>query len=311
MKFAFLISAHTDPCQLKRLISRLPRRAVFVVHVDAKSDLQAFTSIIRDDRVFFVSQRTNVMWGSIGVVEAQMSMIRQALLLHQREPVNYFLALSGLDYPLWSNSRMTSFFSDCGDEEFIVTLSMEHQGEFAQLYREHRPFNYRYWPYGSLGSKFRVALRKIIYGMGIRKDIHFKAKGKDYVIHKGSMNWAITPALAAYALDFWDNNPEYRHYFHDSFAPDETFIQTLTAYSPFASKAIRKEGLFKSQQDITPLHYIDYTDGTKIFTEADFQLLIDSDKMFCRKAVTGKSDKLMDLIDKHREAIDNTAQPAL
>ena len=61
------------------------------------------------------------------------------------------------------------------------------------------------------------------------------------------MNWAITPDLAALALDYWDHNREYVKYFHDSFAPDETFIHTLTAYSPYASKAIKKEGKFTLQ----------------------------------------------------------------
>ena len=300
MKFAFLISAHTDPALLKRLITSLPQDSVFVVHIDAKADINAFTSMIHDNRVFFIENRTNVMWGSIGVVEAQIKMIRKALELHHKEPIDYFISLSGLDYPLWSNQRLCSFFTENKGKEFIVTLCMENQGEFAQLYREHRPFNYKYWPYGSLGSKFRVSLRKIIYAIGIRKKIHFRAKGKKYTIHKGSMNWAISSGLAALALEYWENNPEYVRYFHDSFAPDETFIQTLTAYSPYASNAIRKEGLFKGQQDITPLHFIDYTNGTKVFTEDDFDMLIESDKIFCRKTMTGKSDRLMDLIDAYR-----------
>lgn len=302
MKLAFLISAHNDPIQLKRLIGSLPMNSVFVVHIDAKANLQSFTSIIDDSRVYFIENRTNVMWGSIGVVEAQMKMIHKALELHQQESIDYFILLTGLDYPLWSNDKIKEFFANNRGKEYIVTLCMDNQGEAAQLYREHRPFNYKYWPYGSLGSKFRVALRHIIYGIGIRKSIHFHAKGKEYILHKGAMNWAITPDLAALALDYWDYNREYVKYFHDSFAPDETFIHTLTAYSPYASKAIKKEGKFTLQEDIFPLHIVDYTDGTKVFTEDDYDMLIRSDKMFCRKVVTGKSDKLMDMIDKYRQS---------
>ena len=97
MKFAFLIAAHNDPVQLKRLIECLPRQAVFIVHIDAKSDLQAFTSIISDSRVYFIEDRTDVMWGSIGVVEAQMKMIRQALEIHRQSPIDYLMMLSGLE----------------------------------------------------------------------------------------------------------------------------------------------------------------------------------------------------------------------
>lgn len=302
MKLAFLISAHTNPEHLKRLILSLPEDAVFVVHIDAKSDISAFTSIINDNRVHFIENRTNVMWGSIGHVDNQMKMIRKALELCKDTPFDYFIMLSGLDYPLWSNERILSFFAENNGKEFIATQCMENQGKEAKIYTEHRPFNYKYWPYGSLGSKFRVALRHIIYGIGIRKKLRFVAKGREYVLHKGSMNWAITPDLAKLALDYWDNNPEYVRYFHDGHGPDETFIQTLTAHSEFADKAIRITGPFLGLESITPLHYMDYTEGTKVLTEKDFDILIESGKMFCRKTVTGQSDRLMDMIDRHRRA---------
>jgi hypothetical protein len=114
------------------------------------------------------------------------------------------------------------------------------------------------------------------------------------------MWWAISPELASLALNYWDNNPAYVRYFYDGFAPDETFIPTLTAYSDFANRAIHMEGQFKNLEGITPLTFIDYTNGIKIFTEEDFDMLIKSDKIFCRKTITGKSDRLMDMIDAYR-----------
>ena len=110
MRLAFLISAHTDPIHLRRMIGSLPPASVFIVHVDAKSKLNPFTDLITDPRVFFIQERTDVMWGSIGVVEAQMKMIRKALQLNQQEPIDYLISLSGLDYPLWSNQRINDFF---------------------------------------------------------------------------------------------------------------------------------------------------------------------------------------------------------
>ena len=300
MRFAFIISAHNDPVHLKRMIASLPQDSVFMVHIDAKSDLQAFTQLIDDPRVYFIPDRTDVMWGSIGVVEAQMKMIREALRRHREEPVDYLISLSGLDYPLWTNARIERFFAEQKGRELIVTLPMEGQGAAARLYREHRPFNYKSWQYGTVKSKFRVALRHIVYGLGFRKPLRFLADGREYVLNKGSMWWAITPALAQLALDYWDHHPQYVHYFHDGFAPDETFIPTLTAHSEFAEKAIRMEGPFKNLESITPLTFIDYTNGIKVFTEDDYPMLIGSDKMFCRKTVTGQSDRLMDKIDAFR-----------
>lgn len=300
MRFAFIISAHNDAVHLRRMINVLPRESEFFVHIDAKSDITPFRPLTDDARVHLAERRTDVMWGSIGVVEAQMTLLRQALCRHQTQAFDYLISLSGLDYPLWSNQRIEQFFSQQQGREFIVTLPMEHQGEAARLYREHRPFNYKSWPYGSIGSKFRVALRHLIYAAGIRKPLRFKALGREYALHKGSMWWAITPELAALALHYWDTNRDYVRYFHDGFAPDETFIPTLTAHSPFADKAIRMEGAFKNLESITPLTFIDYTNGIKVLTEHDYDLLINSGKMFCRKTVTGTSDRLMDMLDSHR-----------
>ena len=300
MKLAFLISAHNDPTQLKRLIASLPTNAVFIVHIDAKADIKPFTSLIADARVCFIEDRTDVMWGSIGVVEAQMKMIRKALEFHRQEPIDYFVSLSGLDYPLRSNEYLESFFKEHQGREWIVTLCMEGQGEAARLYREHRYFNYKSWKYGTLKSKFRVALRKMSYALGIRKKLRFRDGGREYVLHKGSMWWAISPELARLALSYWDEHPQYVRYFYDGFAPDETFIPTLTAHSPFAEKAVCIEGRFNGLESLTPLTCIDYTNGSKVFTEVDYDQLIGSDKLFCRKVVTGKSDRLMDMIDQHR-----------
>jgi hypothetical protein len=53
-------------------------------------------------------------------------------------------------------------------------------------------------------------------------------------------------------------------------------------------------------EDYTPLTYIEYGEEIKILTEADYDAILKSGKMFCRKTITGRSDKLMDMIDEHR-----------
>ncbi len=299
----FLIAAHNDPRHLSRLIGSLPGGSRFVVHIDGKTDITPFEQLLggRSD-VCFIQERVKVMWGSICHVDCQMRMIRKALELHAPQEGDYFVMLSGLDYPLWSNSRISKFFADAQGREIIVTQCMEHQGSQADIYRQHRPLNYKPWKYGSMKSKFRVALRKMLWALGFRKPLRFRADGSEYVLYKGSMNWAITPDLAQLALKYWDEKPEYVRYFHDGHGPDETFIQTITAHSEFASRAIIVDGPFRGMESVTPLHYVDYAHGTKVFTAADFQTLIDSGKMFCRKVTTAESSTLLDMIDRHRQA---------
>lgn len=298
-KLAFLITAHNDPEHLKRLTDALPDSAEFFVHVDAKSDIEEFTRVVTNPRVHFAKHRINVMWGSIGIVDSQMEIIHEALTCGVN--FDYLLSMSGLDYPLWSNNKILNFFAENKGREFIYGVRMENQGKVAMEYRHYRPFNNKYWKYGTIKSKFRVALRHIIYGLGIHKALHFVAKGKLYYLYKGATWWAISPKLAAKAYDNWANNKDYYNYFYNSFAPDETFIQTIA----FNDESIKSRTLgeitkYSSLTDVTPLTFIDYTDDIKILDEKDLPRLLASGKMFCRKTITGQSDKLMDMIDELR-----------
>ena len=185
--------------------------------------------------------------------------------------------------------------------QFIQGICMEHQqGLDARLYQEYRFLNDHAWRYGTLKSKFRVSLRKISYALGIRKKLYFPVDGQAYTLYTGSDWWGITSELATYCLQFMDAHPDFVRYFKTSFCPSETIWQTIAFHSPFASRCILSEGTFTRLEDYTPLTYIEYGQEIKAFTEDDYDTILASGKMFFRKAVTGKSDKLMDLIDEHR-----------
>lgn len=297
MKLAFLITAHNDPSQLRRLITSLPAGSGFFVHIDAKSDLSAFSGIAQLPNVHFARQRVNVMWGSYSQLKSQIVLLKEAMA--SEEHYDYFISLSGLDYPLWSNGRLLSFFSARQGTEFIEGIRLDRQGGQSRLYRHRRPLNRFFFRYGSIGSKFRVALREIIYALGFRKPLSFKAHGKTYHVYKGSSWWAITRELAQSVLDHWADN-EYRRFFLDFFGPDETFVHTVVFNSPFKDRALPSPEHAEHLEDLTPLTFIDYTTVIKVLDDSDFDRLMASGKLFCRKVVSGVSDSLVQRIERVR-----------
>ena len=225
--------------------------------------------------------------------------------LESGKEYDYYISASGLDYPLWSNDRIEEFLNSHKGTNFIYGVDMEDQGSQSKLYRQYRFFNCKPWQYKTLKSKFRVSLREITWALGVRKPLHFKANGKDIRLYKGAMWWTITPELMKAAYQCWRDDRDFRRYFKTSFAPDETFIPTIA----FNDEAFRKTTLgeletFTCLEDVTPLTFIDYTHGIKILDESDLPRLLSSGKMFCRKTITGQSDKLMDKIDEIRNAGD-------
>lgn len=299
MKFAFLISAHTDAPQLARLIDALPDSSFFFIHIDAKSDINQFVKLLgADPRVRFISHRVNVMWGSLVEVEYQMELIRAALI--SGETFDYLITISGMDYPLWDKERMTQFFENGKGKEYLCGMDITEHGKTSDIYRIHRFYNSRPWRYCSWKSKFRVVLRKIVAALGVRKPLVFNANYKTYRLFKGSAWWAISPKLSAFVLKEWDENVELRSYFRTSFCPAETLIQTIAFNSEWREHCITKEGVWKDLQYVTPLTYINYNDAEqkpmKVLDESDFDIVMGSGKMFARKVVSGQSDRLVEMI---------------
>lgn len=299
MKLAFLISAHTDAQHLLRLVNSLPLDSDKYIHIDLKADLNAFSAVAAQDNVQIINERYNVMWGSFLQVNFQRALMRAAL--SSGVNYDYLITLSGLDYPLWSNERIIRFFEKNKGREFIQGLRVKEQGD-TKLYQEYRFLNNHYWKYGTLKSKFRVAIRKTIYALGFRKPLSVMCDGISYDLYKGSDWWAITGNLAKYFMDFYDTHPAFISYFKNSFSPNETIWQTIAFHSKYTDKCILSVGQINKLEEVTPLTYIEYGDDIKVFTEDDFDTLFKSDKMFCRKVVTGKSDKLMDMIDRYRQS---------
>lgn len=299
MTLAFLLSPYTDAPHVRRLIEALPEGSHFFVHVDRKCDMQPFREALAGlPRVHLLEQRVEVTWGSLRQVEYQMALIRAALA--EGTPFDYLVTMSGQDYPVWSNRRITDYFTRLDGRIPLQGICMEGQGESARLYRQYWPLNNYAWTRGSMASRLRVALRKTLKALHLSKPLTFTSNGQQYRLYKGSDWHALTPQLAAYVLKKWEEEPAFRRYFRNSFTPSETFIHTVAFQSPFADRCQLATGAYESLARLTPLTYIDYRSDIKILTTDDLPLIHQSGKMFCRKTVSGTSDSLMDELDRLR-----------
>ena len=295
MNIAYLISAHTDAPQLKRLIEALHPDAEFFVHIDRKTDITPFTSLISTPRVHFIQQRVDVVWGTMTEVEYQMNLIREAVL----HPLHFhrIFFLSGMDYPLWSTERITAWLEQQQGRELLQGICMDtpqlntHQ---RTLYTTRRPF--------SRCRRGAILTRKMLSLLRFRKKLSFRAGTDTWHLYKGSAWWCISQELATFLLKEYEGNKPLRKYFRDSFCPAETLIQTIAFNSPrWAQRCILTQGQYPGLDALTPLHFIDYHPVIRVLDETDFPRLMESGKMFCRKVVSGKSDRLVKQIETDRQ----------
>ena len=300
MNIAYLVSAHTDAPQLARLIAALHSDAEFFVHIDKKSDIRPFRQAINAPNVHFLERRIDVRWGTLLEVEYQMELIRAAVC-HERH-FDHIFFLSGMDYPLWGNERITNWLEQLGDREVLQGIRMDTpfiQGQQRELYTLIRPL-FR-WFGNKWNQRLSILCRKVLKAVGYRKRLSFRVLDEEWHLYKGSAWWCISEELARYVLLSYLGKEGIEECFRDSFGPAETVIQTIAFNSKeWAPKCMLTEGTYPGLDALTPLHYIVYDPVIKVMEAEDLPALRESEKMFARKFRSGVSDEVVCKIDEER-----------
>ena len=128
MNVAYLVAAHNNPQVLKRAIGMLSYEdCAFFIHIDQKSNIEEFSGI-RGENILFSEKRIPVYWGGFSQVQATLLLLRQALESPQN--YDYFVLLSGSDYPLRSGKYINTFLQENRGVEFmnVVKLPNEERG---------------------------------------------------------------------------------------------------------------------------------------------------------------------------------------
>lgn len=297
---AYLISAYCDARHLQRLVEALDCDADFYIHIDANVDDEPFRRLL-PEKVHFVPRRA-VSWGGYEQVGYQYELLKAAV--ESGRPYTHLVCLSGQDYPLWSNEHIHRFFNENRTREFIGGYNLTRTNNPDQLRKITRihPFRDLLCSNQWLKNKLVVASRTFLSLIGVRRRPQVRIGGVWSDVYFGSDYWALTLDCARYVCSTLEANPSLRRFFRTVYVPSELCIQTIVYNSPFGARAMLFKGDFPGLVRLTPLHYLFYQGSVKKLTLDDWQMLCESNKMFCRKVVTGLSDKLVAEIDAARSA---------
>jgi hypothetical protein len=227
MKVAYLIIAHNNPAHLKRLVDALNSDDVsFFIHIDRKVTMQL--SFNGYDNVHILENRVAVNWGGYSLVEAALLLLKAA---YATDNFDYYVLMSGADYPIRSNQYIQSFFTNNNMKSFINVIKMP--GDFKKFER----LDY----YHLEGGNSRE--RNKIKGYGLRsidlliKYLHIKRKYpkeySHYIMYGGTTWWAFHRNFVTYLLNFLDNNPVFFNFYKHALFPDEMLFHTIIMNSPF------------------------------------------------------------------------------
>ena len=291
MKYAFLILAHTDLHQLRRLVHALddPRFDVFI-HVDAKSDISSFqfeTYTLQYSHLHVLKHRYKVLWGDISIVDATLAMYRQAM---EFDRYDRFITLSGLDYPIQSNDVIASTLSD-PDVEFIM-------GNIITKVEYQKVERYHFWKL----RKFRRIAILLLDMFRIKKPRYMIVGNQIWDIYSAPQWHAFSFECVKHIFETLETYPHIKEYFKYSYAPDELLIPTIVFNTPFLRKRALRDSFpeHAHYNEKTAIHHLNYDPVIEVFTASKFQVIMESGKLFFRKARTGVSDQLLDMIDETR-----------
>lgn len=223
MKIAYLISAYKDPIHINKLIHALnTKNADFYIYIDKKSKTAFNFPHIKNLHV--ITNPIIVHWGGFTQVVSTMQLMKEA---YDAKKHDYYVLLSGSDYPLRSNKNFIDYLEKNKGKEFI---------EIAKMPLNDKTFDRVEFPflegsnYGIISFLF-YKINIMIHILGIKRK--YPQQYSDMQLYGGSHWWILSNACVEYILQFVKENPAFSKFYKYTYIPSEMFFHTIIGNSKF------------------------------------------------------------------------------
>lgn len=274
-RHAYLIIAHHHFDMLKNLIRTLDsENADFYIHINTSVkdvDLTEIRSAAEKSRVK-AYQKYRITWGADTQILCELFLMEQAA----KGKYDYYHLLSGVDIPLRTGREIEAFFE--GQEKSFLEVKQEKDlsGTLDRV-RYYYPLQ-RFIGRQKKSRGFAAALldqldyesQKIQKMLGIDR-----TKDAPFAYCRGGNWFSVRHDVIAYALG---NRRMILKYFGQSMTADELFLQSVVMSSPLADTVIRDNLRLVDWQRTEHGGCSPHT-----FTMADYDMLVNSDRLFARK----------------------------
>ncbi len=274
ISIAYLILVHRLPNQFKRLFTAIYEADnYYLIHIDKKADdeigeeIQSFLAPYSN---VFILKNEAVVWGGYSMVQAELDGMKY--LLDIDEQLDYFINLSGQDYPLKSQKIIRKFLTENNGKSYLKIADQE----LIRPETMNRIENHFEESDGKLSAI-----------------THKRAYLKNVTPYIGGQ-WMI---LTRTCCEFICNNDEvkkFEDYYINTLIADESFFQTVLMNTSFNGVLI--------DDDKRAIIWI--PDGNiklrpKTFTKDDFDFLHLGENLFARKFDDNVDDEIIDKMKSH------------
>ncbi len=280
---AYLVLVHRYPAQFKRMFKSIYDPANhYLIHVDKNSGPELEADIRRFLRGFpnsAILESHRALWGGYSLVDGELRGMAQ--LLEMGADWEFFVNLSGQDYPLKSQDEIATFLKRNRGKEFIKVLDQ----------RKTRPDTM------NRVSRYVIEFEKRIVRTPFPR--FFMSGVSPYIGNQ----WKI---VSRRFCEFVCHDPQakrYKSFYRNTFIADEGFFQTVIMNTAGHGEIVSDD-----------LRMIDWVpDGDiklrpRTFVAEDASELFASNCLFARKFDATVDDEILDMIDDRLRA-DEPAAP--
>ncbi|SHL95791.1 Core-2/I-Branching enzyme [Chryseobacterium carnipullorum] len=271
MSIAYLILVHRLPNQFKKLFTAIYESTNFyLIHIDKKASQEIGEEVrnfLKPYSNVQILDSENVVWGGYSMVQAELDGMQY--LLNMDAKWDYFINLSGQDYPLKSQKIIKEFLSKNNGKSYIKIADQKKSRPETM----NRIENY----FEELEDK-------------ISDKTHKRTFMKDVVPYIGGQ-WMI---LTRDCCEFITNSTEvkkFEDYYLNTLIADESFFQTVLMNTTFTGTLVDDD-----KRAIIWIPDGDIKLRPKTFTKTDLDFLQKGNHLFARKFDDNVDHSIIDSI---------------
>jgi hypothetical protein len=262
LNIAILILAHKNLIQLNALLNKLDNNFNIYIHIDHKSNIKP-EDILPSSR-HRITKQYPVYWGSYNQILATYNLMKDAYL----ENNDYYLLISGQDFPIKSNDYIINFIESNKYNDFIEYENLPkqdwHDGGLERVLF--------FWENRDERGLLSFILRHI---RKYQRSLSILQRKMDCAFFGGANWFNLSKATMHKVVNFIDNNNNYLDRFKHTRCADEIWLQTLLRSKLQMTSLINDH-----------LRYVDWHSGPeypRILRSSDVKMIKSSSALFARK----------------------------
>lgn len=204
--------------------------------------------------------------------------------------IDYVHSISGQDYPTKSNYEFDAFFESHPGESYMKYDSSKEHAEWSKTRGK---YEQRYMLYHFNDVELTKVEKLAVKVLSLIEHFHYIRRPVANV-YAGWSWFSWHRNVVEFVLKYAEQHPDFMKRFHNTSCCDEIIFHTML--HPYLE-------MLKIHSD-NALRYIDWHPrkeyhGTlpKILDESDYEKLINSGALFCRKVNEEHSGRLLDMLD--------------